>query len=84
MKHLVMGTAGHVDHGKTALIKSLTGVDTDRLPEEKTRGMTTALGFAAATFVWTLGEIEGDVQILALWHAGILHHCAGVKAKRII
>ena len=40
MKHLVMGTAGHVDHGKTALIKRLTGVDTDRLKEEKERGIT--------------------------------------------
>jgi selenocysteine-specific elongation factor len=47
MKHLVMGTAGHVDHGKTALIKSLTGVDTDRLKEEKERGITIELGFAS-------------------------------------
>ncbi len=42
----VIGTAGHVDHGKTALIAALTGMDTDRLPEEKARGMTTDLGFA--------------------------------------
>ncbi|MEI6877264.1 MAG: GTP-binding protein, partial [Spirochaetota bacterium] len=42
----VIGTAGHVDHGKTALIAALTGIDTDRLPEEKARGMTTDLGFA--------------------------------------
>ncbi len=42
----VIGTAGHVDHGKTALIAALTGTDTDRLPEEKARGMTTDLGFA--------------------------------------
>ena len=47
MKHLVMGTAGHVDHGKTALIKRLTGVDTDRLREEKERGITIELGFAS-------------------------------------
>jgi selenocysteine-specific translation elongation factor len=39
MKHLVLGTAGHVDHGKTALVKALTGVDTDRLKEEKERGI---------------------------------------------
>ena len=38
MKHFVLGTAGHVDHGKTALIKALTGVDTDRLKEEKKKG----------------------------------------------
>jgi len=47
MKHLVMGTAGHVDHGKTSLVKALTGVDTDRLKEEKERGITIELGFAS-------------------------------------
>jgi selenocysteine-specific elongation factor len=47
MKHFVLGTAGHVDHGKTALIKALTGVDTDRLKEEKERGITIELGFAS-------------------------------------
>lgn len=43
---LILGTAGHIDHGKTALVKALTGVDTDRLPEEKRRGITIELGFA--------------------------------------
>ena len=43
---VVVGTAGHVDHGKTALVKALTGVDADRLLEEKARGMTIDLGFA--------------------------------------
>ncbi len=43
---LVLGTAGHIDHGKTALVRALTGVDTDRLPEEKARGITIELGFA--------------------------------------
>lgn len=43
---LILGTAGHIDHGKTTLIKALTGVDTDRLPEEKKRGITIELGFA--------------------------------------
>jgi selenocysteine-specific elongation factor len=43
---LVLGTAGHIDHGKTALIRALTGVETDRLPEEKARGITIDLGFA--------------------------------------
>jgi selenocysteine-specific elongation factor len=46
VKHYVLATAGHVDHGKTALIKALTGTDTDRLPEEKRRGITIELGFA--------------------------------------
>src|SRR5688500_12006518 len=43
---IIVGTAGHIDHGKTALVKALTGVDTDRLPEEKKRGITIDLGFA--------------------------------------
>ena len=46
MKQVVLGTAGHIDHGKTALVKALTGVDTDRLKEEKERGITIDLGFA--------------------------------------
>ena len=44
---LTLGTAGHIDHGKTALIRALTGVDTDRLPEERERGISIALGYAA-------------------------------------
>ena len=43
---LILGTAGHIDHGKTSLIRALTGIDTDRLPEEKRRGITIDLGFA--------------------------------------
>ncbi|CAN5794333.1 selenocysteine-specific translation elongation factor [soil metagenome] len=46
MRRLVLGTAGHIDHGKTTLVHALTGTDTDRLPEEKRRGMTIDLGFA--------------------------------------
>jgi selenocysteine-specific elongation factor len=46
LKHFILATAGHVDHGKTALVRALTGVDTDRLPEEKARGITIDLGFA--------------------------------------
>ena len=52
--NIIVGTAGHIDHGKTALVKALTGTDTDRLPEEKQRGITIDLGFA---------ELElGDVR----------------------
>lgn len=52
---IIIGTAGHIDHGKTALVKALTGVDADRLPEEKQRGITIDLGFA---------ELDlGDVKI---------------------
>src|SRR4051812_44223995 len=46
-RDLVIGTAGHIDHGKTALVCALTGVDTDRLPDEKRRGITIDLGFAS-------------------------------------
>jgi len=46
MKSVIVGTAGHIDHGKTALVKALTGMDTDRLEEEKRRGITIDLGFA--------------------------------------
>ena len=47
MKYIIIGTAGHVDHGKSAIIKALTGTDTDRLKEEKQRGISIDLGFAA-------------------------------------
>jgi len=46
MRHIIVGTAGHIDHGKTALVKALTGIDTDRLEEEKRRGISIDLGFA--------------------------------------
>ena len=46
MKSVIFGTAGHIDHGKTALVKALTGIDADRLAEEKRRGITIDLGFA--------------------------------------
>ena len=46
-KRRVVGTAGHIDHGKTSLVRALTGIDTDRLPEEKRRGITIDLGFAS-------------------------------------
>ncbi len=52
MRHIVIGTAGHIDHGKTTLVKALTGIDTDRLKEEKERGISIDLGFAHAA----LGE----------------------------
>src|ERR1700739_3359249 len=43
---LILGTAGHIDHGKTSLVKALTGIDCDRLPEEEARGITIDIGFA--------------------------------------
>ena len=68
MKHFILGTAGHVDHGKSSLIKALTDVDTDRLPEEKERGLSIDLGFAPLT-------LEGEGEPL---HLGVVdvpgHH----------
>ena len=61
MKHFVLGTAGHVDHGKTALIKAITGVDTDRLKEEKERGITIELGFASLNL--PSGQTVGIVDV---------------------
>ena len=45
MAHVIIGTAGHIDHGKTALVKALTGIETDTLPEERDRGVTIDIGF---------------------------------------
>lgn len=61
MKHIVLGTAGHIDHGKTSLIKYLTGVNTDRLKEEKLRGITIELGFAPLTL--PSGQRVGIVDV---------------------
>jgi selenocysteine-specific elongation factor len=60
-RHVVIGTAGHVDHGKTALVKALTGVDTDRWEEEKRRGITIDLGFASLDLAGGVGASVVDV-----------------------
>jgi len=57
MKSVIVGTAGHVDHGKTALVKALTGIDADRLEEEKRRGITIDIGFANLELPVSDGEI---------------------------
>jgi len=56
MKSIIIGTAGHIDHGKTALVKALTGIDADRLEEEKRRGITIDLGFAHLELIAPSGE----------------------------
>ncbi len=56
MKPVIVGTAGHIDHGKTALVRALTGIDTDRLAEEKRRGITIDIGFANLTLSAASGE----------------------------
>jgi selenocysteine-specific elongation factor len=57
---MILGTAGHIDHGKTTLVRALTGVDTDRLPEEKRRGITIDLGFAPLVLegIGTMGVVD--------------------------
>ena len=57
MKSVIVGTAGHIDHGKTALVKALTGIDADRLEEEKRRGITIDLGFAHQDLPGPNGEL---------------------------
>src|SRR4029079_19760092 len=57
MPHIIVGTAGHIDHGKTALVKAVTGIDADRLEEEKRRGITIDLGFAHLEMNASVGEV---------------------------
>lgn len=70
MKHIVLGTAGHIDHGKTSLIKALTGVDCDRLKEEKERGITIELGFTSLSLPSGLAVSIVDVP----GHEKFIHH----------
>ncbi len=69
-RHIVVGTAGHIDHGKSALIKALTGYDPDRLKEEKERGMTTDLGFAFLGNDVTIIDVPGHEKFVRHMVAG--------------
>jgi len=71
MTQIVIGTAGHIDHGKTALVKALTGTDTDRLPEEQRRGMTIDLGFAFLTDNITIIDVPGHEKFIRNMVAGV-------------
>lgn len=81
MKYIILGTAGHIDHGKTTLIKALTGVDCDRLKEEKARGITIELGF-------TYLDLAEDVRIGIVdvpGHERFIHHMvAGVVGMDLV
>jgi selenocysteine-specific elongation factor len=68
--HVVIGTAGHIDHGKSALVKALTGYDPDRLKEEKERGMTTDLGFAFLGDNVTIIDVPGHEKFVRHMLAG--------------
>src|SRR4051794_7451619 len=67
---LTLGTAGHIDHGKTALVHALTGVDTDRLPEEKARGISIALGYAVYSPGVSVVDVPGHERFVRTMVAG--------------
>ena len=81
MKTIILGTSGHIDHGKTALVKALTGIDTDRLKEEKERGITIELGFASL-------KIDDDIQVGIVDVPGherfVRHMVAGASGMDIV
>ncbi len=71
--HLILGTAGHIDHGKTALVRALTGIETDRLPEEKKRGITIDLGFASielGNYILGIVDVPGHERFVRNMLAG--------------
>lgn len=71
---MIIATAGHVDHGKTTLLQAITGVNADRLPEEKARGMTIDLGYA----YWPQpdGRVLGFIDVPG--HESFVQHAGGV------
>ncbi len=71
MSQVVIGTAGHIDHGKTALVKALTGTNTDRLVEEQARGMTIDLGFAFLTENITIIDVPGHEKFIRNMVSGV-------------
>ncbi|MCD4653323.1 selenocysteine-specific translation elongation factor, partial [bacterium] len=80
-KNIILGTAGHIDHGKTTLIKALTGINTDRLPEEQERGITIELGFAH--IMLTDGTEVGIIDVPG--HEKFVHHMvAGVGGMDMV
>ncbi len=73
MRHIILGTAGHIDHGKSTLVKALTGIDPDRLKEEKERGITIDLGFADLKFddlVVGIVDVPGHERLVKNMLAG--------------
>ena len=92
MQQVVIGTAGHIDHGKTALVKALTGIDTDTLSQEKNRGITIDLGFAYLNEKITIVDVPGHQKFIrnmvagaSTIHLGILVVAAddGIKPQTV-
>ena len=83
-RRLVVGTAGHIDHGKTSLVKALTGADTDRLAEEKKRGMSIELGFArwqiSDEFEIDLIDVPGHEKFVGTMTSG----ASGIEAAILV
>lgn len=81
---MIVGTAGHIDHGKTALIRALTGVDTDRLPEERARGITIELGFAPLRLpsgeIISMVDVPGHERFVRTMVAG----ASGIDAALVV
>lgn len=71
MSHVIIGTAGHIDHGKTALVKALTGLETDTLPEEKDRGVTIDIGFAYWKDDVTIIDVPGHERFVKNMVTGV-------------
>ncbi|MBK8594293.1 MAG: selenocysteine-specific translation elongation factor [Holophagales bacterium] len=83
MARVLVGTAGHIDHGKSALVKALTGTDPDRLPEEKARGITIDLGFAHAEWggtVFSFVDVPGHEKFVRTMVAGV----AGIDVALLV
>ena len=71
MRQFVIGTAGHIDHGKTALVKALTGINTDYLPAEQQRCITIDLGFAHLSDNITIIDVPGHERFIKNMVAGV-------------
>lgn len=71
MSHVIIGTAGHIDHGKTALVKALTGIETDTLPEEQSRGVTIDIGFAYWKDNVTIIDVPGHERFVKNMVTGV-------------
>ena len=71
MSHVIIGTAGHIDHGKTALVKALTDIDTDTLPEERSRGVTIDIGFAYWKDNVTIIDVPGHERFVKNMVTGV-------------
>ena len=71
MSHVIIGTAGHIDHGKTSLVKALTGIETDTLPEEKSRGVTIDIGFAYWKDNVTIIDVPGHERFVKNMVTGV-------------